>query len=382
MFNRSKKEFAQFDWLLLLAVLGLSLCGFFVVFSATASRGGQWHALKSQFAATAIGLLFIVVFQFVDADYLKKLAFPAYGAAIFLLVSTMLFGIGEDAWGARSWLRLGPITFQPSEFAKIAIMLAMAMLLERYQHRMNKITTILLLAAIMGVPILLILKQPDFGTAAVFVFFLALMIFYANIHWGYILAALVVVIVATPLFYQHLTPMQQDRILNFFNPMRDIMGSGYQTYQGLIAIGSGQLFGKGFLKGTQTQFGFIPERDTDYIFAVLAEEFGFIGGFLLILLYAIVLVRILRIAKRAKDMFSASFCVGVAAMLFIHIFENIGMTIGLMPLTGIPLPFLSNGGTFQLINMICIGLVLCISSQRLPLDFGADPPAVSPVLRQ
>lgn len=376
MFNRSKKEFAQFDWLLLLAVLALSLIGFIVVFSATASRGGQWHALKSQFASTAIGLLFIITFQFVDADFLKKLALPAYGAAIILLIATMLFGIGEDAWGARSWLKLGPITFQPSEFSKIAIMLALAMLLERYQHRMNNITTILLLAAIMGVPILLILKQPDFGTAAVFLFFIALMIFYAQIHWGYIVAALVIVVIATPLFYQHLTPMQQDRILNFLNPMRDIMDSGYQTYQGLIAIGSGQLFGKGFLKGTQTQFGFIPERDTDYIFAVLAEEFGFVGGLILILLYAIVLVRILLIAKRAKDMFSSSLCIGVASMLFIHIFENIGMTIGLMPLTGIPLPFLSNGGTFQLINMVSIGLVLCISSQRLPLDFGADPPSL------
>lgn len=376
MFNRSKKEFAHFDWLLLLAVLALSLFGFVVVFSATAARGGQWSALKSQFAATIIGLIFIIVLQFVDSDFLKKFAVPAYAAAILLLVATMLFGIGEDAWGARSWLSLGPITFQPSEFAKIAIMLAMAMLLERYQHRINKITTILILAVTMGIPVLLILRQPDFGTAAVFLFFLALMVFYAQIHWGYILATIVVVIIATPLFYQHLSPMQQDRILNFLNPMRDIMNSGYQTYQGLIAIGSGRLFGKGFLQGTQTQFGFIPERDTDFIFAVLAEEFGFIGGLILLSLYTLVLIRILRIAKKAKDMFSRSLCIGVAAMLFIHIFENIGMTIGLMPLTGIPLPFLSNGGTFQLINMLSIGLVLCISSQRIPLDFAADPPSL------
>ncbi|WP_071705837.1 rod shape-determining protein RodA [Murdochiella vaginalis] len=380
MFNRSKKDFSKFDWLLSLAVLALCLVGFVVVFSATASRGGQWHALKSQFAATALGLAFIIAFQFVDSDFLKKLAFPAYGVAVLLLLATMLFGIGEDAWGARSWLKLGPISFQPAEFTKIAIMMSLALLLERYHYRMNKITTLLLIAGIIGFPILLILKQPDFGTAAVFLFFIALMVYYAQIHWGYILAAVVFVIIAAPVFYQHLSPMQQDRILNFLNPMRDIMNSGYQTYQGLIAIGSGKLFGKGFLQGTQTQFGFIPERDTDFIFAVLAEEFGFIGCLILLVLYAVVLVRILFIAKKAKDLFSRSLCIGVASMLFIHIFENIGMTVGLMPLTGIPLPFLSNGGTFQLINMVSIGLVLCISTQRVPLDFAAEPPSSLPLL--
>ncbi|WP_288554985.1 FtsW/RodA/SpoVE family cell cycle protein, partial [uncultured Levyella sp.] len=147
--------------------------------------------------------------------------------------------------------------------------------------------------------------------------------------------------------------------------------------QGLIAIGSGKLFGKGFLHGTQTQYGFIPERDTDYIFAVLAEEFGLVGAGVLILLYAVMLLRILLIAKRAKDMFSRTLCVGVAAMQFIHIFENIGMTIGVMPLTGIPLPFLSNGGTFQLINLLSIGMILCISTQRKPLDFNAPEPSFS-----
>lgn len=377
MFNRSKKDMSHFDWILFLVTLILCVFGFIVVFSATVSRGGQWHALKSQFAATALGVALIVLLQYIDVDYMKKLAMPIYGIAVLLLIATMLFGVGEDAWGARSWLKLGPVTFQPAEFTKIAVMIAFAMLLERYQYRLNKITTLLILAVAMGIPVVLILRQPDFGTAAVFIFFLALMIFYAGLHWGYIVAALVLVAVATPIVYQHLSPMQQDRILNFLNPMRDVMKSGYQTYQGLIAIGSGKLFGKGFLHGTQTQYGFIPERDTDYIFAVLAEEFGLVGAGVLIFLYAVMLLRILLISKRAKDMFSRTLCVGVAAMQFIHIFENIGMTIGVMPLTGIPLPFLSNGGTFQLINLLSIGMILCISTQRKPLDFNAPEPSFS-----
>ena len=369
MFNRSKKTMAQFDWLLLFLTIALSIYGFVVIFSAVHSSGGTWRALLSQIIATGLGLIIISFFQFVDTDALKKLALPAYIMAALFLIATAIFGVGEDVWGARSWLSIGPITFQPSEFSKIALILSLALLLERYQKTLNKPTTLLILAAAMGFPLLLILKQPDYGTAAVLLFFIGMMIFYAKIHWGYIVGAVVLVIAAAPLLYQSLSLGQKERILNFIDPMRDIANSGYQTYQGLIAIGSGKLTGKGYLHGTQTQFGFIPERDTDYIFAVLTEELGFLGALLLIVLYALLLIRILRIAKNAKDMFSRTMVIGIAAMIFIHIFENIGMTIGLMPVTGIPLPFLSNGGTFQLINMICIGLVLSVGTQRTPLDF-------------
>lgn len=368
MFNRSKKAMAQFDWILLITTMALCLMGFVVVYSAIQSTGGTLRSLLSQFVATGLGFGAILILQFVDTDYLKKLAVPAYIVIFLLLAATLVIGVG-DVFGARSWLSLGPITFQPSEFAKIVLILGLAIFLERFQDRINKPTTILLMAVGLGAPLLLILKQPDYGTAAVILFFIACMVFIAKIHWGYIIAAIAAAVVLAPVLYETLSDVQKERILNFIDPLRDINGTGYQIYQGLIAIASGRVFGKGYLQGTQTHYGFIPERDTDYIFAVLSEEFGFVGALVLIALYAALLFRMLRIAYHAKDMFSRTLVIGVAAMLFIHIFENIGMTIGLMPVTGIPLPFLSNGGTFQLLNLLCVGLVLSVSTQRAPLDF-------------
>lgn len=372
MFNHSKKILRRFDWLLFFVTVALCGFGFVVLHSALTSMGLGIRAMRSQIIATAAGLIAVVLIQFLDIDYLKKLAAPVYVVICGLLLATLIMGFGEAQWGARSWLKVGPVIFQPSEFAKLGLMLSLAFLLEKFHNRINHITTILILAISMGFPVFMILRQPDFGTAAVLVFFIALMIFYAGIHWGYIVAALVLVIIAVPVFYSRLTEVQQNRILNFLNPSRDSQGSNYQQQQGLIAIGSGQLSGKGYMQGTQTQYGFIPERETDYIFSVLVEEFGFLGGLLLLAGYLVILLRILRIARKTPSVFASTLCVGIAAMLFIHIFENAGMLMGLMPVTGIPLPFLSQGGTFQLLNLICIGLVLSIGTQRPPLDFNVE----------
>lgn len=371
MFNRSKKDLSQFDWPLLLSTAALCLYGFIVLNSAMVSMGGSWRYMRSQILATIIGFVGIFILQFFDTDHLKKTTVFIYLICIILLVMTMIFGFGEDRWGARSWLSLGPISFQPSELAKVGMILALSLLLEKYRDQINKPTSLLILALVMGVPLLLILKQPDFGTAAVIMFFIAMMIFYAGIHWIYIVAASLIALFMAPIIYKGLTDIQKDRILNFLDPLRDTSGSGYQAFQGLIAIGSGQLMGKGYLKGSQTQYGFIPVRETDYIFSVLTEELGFVGGMLLIILYAVFIWRIMVVASRAKDSFSKSLCVGIAAMIFIHIFENIGMNMALMPVTGIPLPLISNGGTFQLLNLLCIGLVLSVSTQRKPLDFNS-----------
>lgn len=371
MFNRNKKSFAQFDWVLFLVTLLLCGLGLVAVRSATYRQDHSLSPILTQMIVTGLGIVVIFLFQWVDIDALRKLAIPAYLLTLFLLVATLLFGFGMEQWGADSWLKIGPVIFQPAEFAKLGIIFFLAWLLERYRNRLNQPTTVLLLAAMMAVPVLLILKQPDLGTAATLIFLIAMMIFYAGIHWGYILAALVLALIAIPLFYASLTETQQARILNFLDPLRDPQNSNYQILQGAIAIGSGQLSGRGFLQGTQTQFGFIPEQDTDYIFSVIAEEFGFIGGAFLILCYTILLVRMIRIARRAKDLFSALLVIGFAALFFIHVFENIGMTIGLMPVTGIPLPLISNGGTFQLLMLTGIGMTLSVASQRKPLDFSA-----------
>ena len=373
MFNRNKKRFAQFDWVLFIVTALMCVMGLVAVRSATYSDNPSMAPLVTQIIATILGFIAIAILQWVDIDYLRKLAIPIYLIILLLLIATRLFGFGMDQWGADSWLKLGPVIFQPSEFSKLGIIVFLAWLLERYKSKINKPTTIILIALTMAIPVFLILKQPDLGTAAVIIFFVAVMIFYADIHWGYILAAFVLALVAIPILYASLSQIQQDRILNFLDPFRDPRGSNYQILQGIVAIGSGQLSGRGYLQGTQTHFGFIPEQDTDYIFSVIAEEFGFIGGIFLIACYFILLFRMVMIARRAKDPFEGLLVIGIAAMIFIHVFENIGMTIGLMPVTGIPLPLISNGGTFQLLTLASIGIILSISTQRRPLDFsGAD----------
>lgn len=373
MFNRSKKVLKQFDWPLFLITIALCIFGVVILNSATANIGNSVRQIFSQIAATFLGLFVICVFLFVDMDALKRLAIPIYIICILLLLATLLLGGGKSEWGANSWISIGPLSFQPSEFVKIGMVISLAAILEKFQHRMNKPIVLLGIGVICLLPVYLINRQPDLGTAAVFVFFMIAMLFYAGLHWGYIVAGAILVVVAAPLVYNMLSPGQQDRILNFLDPTRDPMSSSYQILQGIIAIGSGKFSGQGYLKGMQTQNGFIPEQETDYIFAVLSEEFGFIGGTLLIILYFLYLLRMILLAKRAKDLFGALICIGIGAMFFIHVFENIGMTIGLMPVTGIPLPYMSYGGTFQLINLIGTGLVLSAGMQRKPLDFNASP---------
>ncbi len=369
MFNRNKKVFKNFDWVLLLTCLFLCGIGLIAIRSSTYRMSTGIGPLFAQIMATVFGFILIPIIQHIDIDYLKKLAWPVFTIVLILLLATLAFGFGAEQWGANSWLKLGPVTFQPSEFSKFGVIIFLAFILDKYQIEINKPKTLLILAISMGIPIFLILRQPDLGTAAVLLFFMAMMIFYAGISWKYIAFAAIVALLLIPLIYTRLSDIQKLRILNFIDPSRDPRGSNYQSLQGIIAIGSGKLTGRGFLKGTQTQYGFIPEQQTDYIFTALVEEFGFIGGCLLILSYALMLYRMIIIAYRANSPFQSFLVIGIAAMIFVHIFENIGMTMGLMPVTGIPLPLISKGGTFQVLNLMSIGLVLSVGCQRKTLEF-------------
>ena len=195
------------------------------------------------------------------------------------------------------------------------------------------------------------------------------MLFAAGIDWKYIGYAFLIGIISLPILWFSLKPYQRDRIFTFLDPERDTSGTGYQAMQSRIAIGSGKVFGRGLFQGTQTQYNYLPEKQTDFIFAVVSEELGLIGGLVLILLYFIMLFRLIMIAKNSKDTFGSLMVIGFAAMFLIHIWENIGMTIGLMPITGIPLPFMSYGGTFQLVNLICIGMALSVGVHKEGLNF-------------
>lgn len=368
--KRRKSFFKRFDYILLLTVILLVVFGLIVISSATSnSKVGSFPYLKQQGVAFGLGIIAIIVLALLDYDWWGKLYLVIYVFCNLLLIAVLLFGFGEQQWGARSWISIAGFNFQPSELVKIGIIISMAKIIDKNKDRINELFTLFKILVFGAIPIGLIALQPDYGTAFVFVFFISIMLFIAGLDMKYILYSAVAAIAALPLFYFTLEDYQKNRILNFFNQERDVLGSGYQVDQSITAIGSGQVVGRGLYNGLQAQFGYIPESQTDFIFAVIGEELGFVGGAALIFLYFIMIIRLIRIAKKTEDLFGSLIVVGVVAMFIFHIFENIGMTMGLTPVTGIPLPFLSYGGTFLLVNMIAIGLALSVGVRKEGLSF-------------
>src|SRR6056297_1641134 len=325
--------------------------------------------VKTQLIAFVLGLVAVAVLIFIDYEIYGNLYLIIYGISNILLLAVLLFGFGEDQWGARSWLSVGPITFQPSEIAKIGIIISLSKFIEKKESTLNNPLTLLKILGFAAIPIVLILMQPDFGTAMVMLFFIAIMLFISGIDYKYIISAIILSLGTLPIIYMNLKKFQLDRIKVFFNPLLDPQGAGYQVLQSKIAIGSGKLFGRGLNKGVQNQYGFLPAKETDFIFAVIGEELGLIGGGVLIFLYIVLMYRLIKISKNALDTFGSLMVIGFSGMMLFHIFENIGMTIGLTPVTGIPLPFISYGGTFMLVNMVCIGLSLNVGLKKEGLEF-------------
>lgn len=367
MFNLKKKNFKDFDILLLLATIALSVYGLIVLYSA---YGGNLGAIKTQIFSTILGFILIAVLCTVDLDVVKKAYWVFYGLMIALLVMTLFIGRGLDEWGARSWVYIGSFSFQPAEISKIVVIFSLAAFLDKYKYSINSPLTLLATIAFVGLPIGLILLQPDFGTAMVYVFFIAAMLFVAGLSWKWIGIFAALGLVVGFILLTNLSGFRADRIENFLNPSRDTSGSNWQQQQGMIAIGSGMLNGRGYLNGSQSQYGYIPEKETDFIFSVLAEELGFVGAIIMIALFTILILRLIDIAKTSNNTFISLLVTGIAGLIFIHIFENVGMTIGIMPVTGIPLPFFSNGGTFQLLILVCIGIALSASMQKTQYDEG------------
>lgn len=368
MFNLKKKSFKRFDFVLLFTVIILCAYGLLMVYSATLSYGSLTF-VKTQAIATVIGFVAVVFLVFLDYNFLGKLYIPIYIVGNLLLVATVIWGFGGEQYGSDSWLRIGPVVFQPAEFVKVGLIISLAKFMDNHKDSINEPFTLLKILAFAGFPIYLIMKQPDAGTAMVFIFFIAAMLFAAEIKWKYILSALTAGLVSLPILWFRLDNYQKNRFFDFLEPERDPIGTGYQAIQGKIAVGSGKIFGRGLFQGVQTQYNFIPEKQTDFIFPVLVEELGFIGGITLIFLYFLLINRLLLIGKKSEDLFGSLMVVGMSAMFLFHIFENIGMTIGLMPITGIPLPFFSHGGTFQLVNLVCIGIALSVGINREGLSF-------------
>ena len=312
------------------------------------------------------GLVLGVTVCCINYHRLQKFTPLIYLGVLGLLV--LVFLIGTIAGGAKSWFSIGPYKLQPSEFAKISLILSLSAFLtsERFDAGINTWKDMILIGGIVGLPFVMILMQPDLGTAMVFMVITMFILFSAKLNWKKILVCVVAAAAMAVLaWFFVLDNYQKNRLLLFVNPDLDPSGLGYQLKQSLTAIGSGRLFGKGlFGENMLSQLDFLPAKSTDFIFAVIIESMGFVMGFGVLLLYFIMLMRILKNARKSDDRFGMLICTGVAGMFFAHIFENIGMTMGIMPITGIPLPFLSYGGSSMWTNLISIGLVLSVGIHR------------------
>ncbi len=370
MFNFSKKDFKKMDYILLFSLIAIVIFGLFVLRSATNPIN---MTIKTQVIATITGFVAMGIIFTLDLDFFNKLRWPIYITLIVLLILPRFFGSGGEDWGADLWIRIGPISIQPSEIGKILHILFLSAFIGNNKNKVNTISFIIKYIVLAYLPVGLIIFHNDFGTAMVYAFISTVLFFLSGISWkniGILFGILVVTLaISLPIIWANMDQYAKDRILDFGGGQRDLATSTHQTDRGLIALGSGKLTGRGYMQGPYAQNRYIPEQHTDFIFPVLVEDFGFIGGITAILLYFIIFARLIRISKNADNLYHSLIALGVFSLLFIHVFENIGMTMEIMPVTGIPLPFFSNGGTFQLFNLISIGLCLSVSMQRKALDF-------------
>ncbi len=349
-----------FDKPLIILVCLLSIAGLFAIYSATYSYGTLSNVI-TQGGAFILGLGLMIVLTLFDYEQYQGLIKYIAGLAVVLLLIVLVVGQAGE-WGAKSWIRLGPIGIQPAEIAKVAFIITFAYHLDAVHEKINKPLTLLGLIAHAAVPIGLILLQPDAGSAMVFIFIFIVMLFVAGISYKYIISAGVLGIISLPLIYNFLLDeYQKDRIRVFFNPESDPLFRGYNVIQSKIAVGAGRFFGCGYLKGTQTQMEFLPTKHTDFIFSVICEEFGLFGALVILTLLTLLIFRCIKTAREANSRFGKFIAVGVAAMFIFHVVENCGMCIGLTPVTGIPLPFISYGGTSLITYMIAVGLVMSVA---------------------
>jgi rod shape determining protein RodA len=390
----------KFDFGVFLPALMLMGIGLVAIYSSTVNHPTAGGNFQKQLFWVIVSLAAFFVVFFIPNRTFRLIAIPSYIVTIILLIAVEF--AGKTVYGARSWLSLGPIGFQPSEFAKISTVLFLSYWLSNNKRNMNSIKDVALAMLIGFVPIILILMEPDLGTAIVFIMITLILIYWSGISlfglfvvlspglvafaslFGtiYFITALIFVLALLFFFKQNLftsaavfvsnvaagflfdyavtilKPHQQKRIESFINPAADPLGSGYNALQAKVAIGSGGFWGKGLLEGNQTQLRFIPEQWTDFIYCVIGEEFGFIGSMFVIVLFLMIFLRLLKFTSLIKDGFANLVIVGILTILFVHFGINIGMNVGITPVVGLPLPFLSYGGSSLLANMILLGIAM------------------------
>jgi rod shape determining protein RodA len=366
-FKFDRRIFQYFDWTLFALVMCICAIGIINIYSTGFSLGDNQTPLYiKQLQWIFFGMILMVIAFLVDYRFINQAAYVIYGLSIFTLVFVAIFG--HTANGAQRWISFGFILFQPSELMKITIIIALARYFD--DHKSNEpylLRELLIPFFLVLVPCLLILKQPDLGTALIVIIISASIVLFIGMNWKSVAIAVLSVLALLPVAWHFLKEYQKDRLMTFLSPENDPLGTGYHIIQSMIAVGSGGIFGKGFLKGSQTQLKFLPEQQTDFVFSVFAEEWGFVGGLVLMLMFVSLIIWGLKIALHSKDLLGTILAFGITALIGWEMVINMGMVLGLLPVVGIPLPFLSYGGSAMASMLAAIGLLMNVSVRRFIL---------------
>jgi rod shape determining protein RodA len=353
----------KFDFALMGGVAAICLAGLVLVFSSSHDSPGLSHLVWKQAGWMVVGVGFLLLFYLADTEAILQWAYPLYWVTLALLVVVAL--VGHSSRGSQRWLRLGFFHFQPSEMAKLAMILVMARYLKDHDRDLRHWEGLVPPFLLVGVPMLFILKQPDLGTAMVLVPLVFVMLYVAGARIRYLVTIIAAGLASTPLAWHFMKDYQRRRWLTFLDPETDTLGSGYNLIQSKVAIGAGQVFGRGFLQGSQSQLHFIPMHHTDFIFAVLGEEWGLVGCAAVLALYLGLLLHGVKVAVQARDLAGTLLCTGVLTLLATQVVINVGMTTGLVPVTGLTLPLLSYGGSSILLFMVCTGILLNVRRESV-----------------
>jgi rod shape determining protein RodA len=365
MLGVTEKKLDNLHWPLVLCTLIICSLGVWNLASATKNAPVVMALVQAKWMLVGLGA--VVALLLVDYQRLQTLAWPGYVASLGLLAGVAFFG--KKVLGARRWLQLGPMQIQPSEFVKLAVIIVLARWFTRDETGVRKgyygLFDLWRPFLLIIVPVGLVLKQPDLGTALVTFAVAMTMVMFAKVKWRDLIVMVAAGVGGSVLAWNRfLKPYQKQRVLTFLNPEAYAKGAGYHAIQSVIAVGSGQWSGKGWGEGTQNQLAFLPEQHTDFIFSVWAEEHGFLGGVLLIALYAFLVLAALDVAANARDKFGSFLALGIAGLFFWHAFINIGMVTGVLPVVGVPLPLFSYGGSSVVADMLGIGILLNVSLRR------------------
>ncbi|MBA4349083.1 MAG: rod shape-determining protein RodA [Thermodesulfovibrio sp.] len=374
MFKIDKRLFKNFDWITFSVIVLLSIIGIITIYSATRPPLGtgahpDFYLKQILWLLISVAALFVVVTF--DYAWLQRFSYLLYSIGLVLLVVVLI--AGKTSMGAQRWISLGPLAFQPSEFFRVLFIVGFSSYLAGIGKNLDYKISLRSLFIFAIIPLALVVKQPDLGTAILLMSLFVTLIIAKGVSRKIVALVLIIGLISIPfvghIFWEGLKDYQKSRLIAFMDPEVDPAGIGYHINQSKISIGSGGVFGKGYLKGTQGPLRFLPEKHTDFIFSVFAEEWGFVGSILLLGIYLILFLRGLDTATRAKDEFGRLLAVGITAMFFVYFLVNIGMTLGMMPVVGVPLPFFSYGGTSLLSNFIAAGILISVRTRRFELFY-------------